>query len=66
MFTQNFSYGEYLFFYASGENNVVSLIQSNPDSADTPEAYITDEDVVNTTVDDILEAMEQKNGKIYD
>ena len=43
--------------YASGENNVVSLIQSNPDSADTPEAYATDKDVAMNMGDYMLESM---------
>ena len=63
---QNFSSDDNLFFYTSGDNNVVRLIQPTPDSAYTMESYITDEDVVNTMVDDILEAMELKNGKICD
>ena len=33
---------------------------------DKPEDYMQDEDVFDTIGDDILEAMEQKNGKIYD
>ena len=60
IFPQKLSSGDYLFVYDACDNNVVGFIHPTPDSADTPEAYITDEDVVNTTVDDILEAMEQK------
>ena len=66
IFPHKFSSGYYLFVYAAGYNIVVSLINPTPDSADTPEDYITDEDVVDTMGDDILEAMELKNSNIYD
>ena len=46
--------------YASGENNVVGLIQTTTDSEYTPEAYITDEDVVSNMGDYMLEAMVPK------
>ena len=65
-FTQMLSSGDYFFVYAAGENNGVGLIQPTPDSVDTPEAYITDEDVVDTIIVDILEAMELKNGLMCD
>ena len=64
IFTQNFSSGDYLFVYAYGDNNIVGLITPTPDSEDTLEAYIPDEDVVDTMEVDILEAMELKNGNI--
>ena len=66
IFTQKFSSFDYFFFYASGDNNVVSLIQPTPDSEDTLEDYMPDEDVVDKMGYDIIEAMELKNGKIYD
>ena len=53
-------YGDYLFVYASDENNVVVLIQPTPESADTPEADIPDEEVVHTMGDDMLETMKLK------
>ena len=57
IFTQNFSSGDYLFVYATGDNSVVGLIQITPDSADISEAYIPDEYVVDTMVYAIMEAM---------
>ena len=63
---QKFSSGEYLFAYYYSDNNVVGLIQPTPYSADTPEAYITDEDVVYTMGCYFLEAMERKKCKICD
>ena len=65
-FPQKFSYSDYLFVYTDGNNNVVDLIHTTPDSADTPEACMPDEDVVDIMGDDMLEAMELKNGKICD
>ena len=41
-FPQKLFSGDCFFVYASDDNNVVVLIQSNPDSADTPEAEILD------------------------
>ena len=64
--TQKFPSGEYLFVLVAGENNVVGLIHNTPDIADTPEAYNKVEDVFDTMGYDILEAMELKNGKIFD
>ena len=66
IFTQNFSFGQYLFFYATGDNIVVGLIHLTTDNEGTPEAYMEDDDVVDNMGDDILEEMEQKNGKICD
>ena len=66
VFTHKFSYIENLFFYAAGENNVDHFIQFTPEIADTPESYIIDEDVVDTMGDDMMDAMELKNGKICD
>ena len=65
-FTQKFSSGDYLFVYAAGENNVVSLIQTNTYSEDTPDEYMSDQDVVDAMLNGMLEAMELKNGKICD
>ena len=42
------------------------MIQTAPDSADTLEAYIPDEDVVGTMFDDMLDLMGLKNCKICD
>ena len=39
--TEDF-YGDFLFVYASDENNVFVLIQSTPESEDTPEVEIPD------------------------
>ena len=66
IFPHKFSSDDYLFIYAAGDNNVVSLIYPNPDIEDTPEAYITYEDAVDTMGDDILEVMECKNGNLCD
>ena len=66
IFPQKNYYGDYLFFYDDGENNVVGLIHHTLDSEYTPEAYMPYEDVINTVVDDILEATERQNGKICD
>ena len=54
IFTQNFYSCDYLFVYDAGDNNVVGLIQTIPDSADTSESYMPDEDMVDTMGDDIL------------
>ena len=56
----------YYYFYAAHDNNVVGLILTTPDSVDTPESEIPDEDMVDTMGDDMLEAMECKNGNICD
>ena len=63
---QNFSSDDNLFFYTSGDNNVVRLIQPTPDSAYTMESYIKDEDVVDIMGYDVLDPMELKNVKICD
>ena len=42
IFPQKFSYGDYFFFYSVGDNNVVGLIHTTPESEDTPEAVIPD------------------------
>ena len=42
------------------------MIQTNPESEDTPEADMKYEDVVDTIRDDMLDEMEWKNGKICD
>ena len=57
-FSQKFYSGDYLFFYASNENNIVVLIQTNPESEDTPEADMKYEDMVDTIRDDMLDEME--------
>ena len=41
-------------------------MQPNPETADTTEAQVQDEDVVDTMEDDFLEAMERENCKICD
>ena len=66
IYTQKFSSADYLFVFGSGCNNVVSLIHTTTYSKDTPEAYMPDGYVIDTIVYDILEAMELKNGKIFD
>ena len=66
IFSQKFSSVDYFFVYATGENSVFGLVQTTPDCASTPEAYIPDEGVVDTMVDDMLEAMEPQNGRICD
>ena len=66
IFPHNLSSSDYLFVYAAGENNVVILIQNTPDSADTTDFYMTDEDVVDNMGDDIIETMERKNSNICD
>ena len=52
--------------YASDDNNVVGLIHPTQEISDTPEVEIPDKYVVDTMVDERLEAMELENGKIYD
>ena len=56
-FSQKFFPGDYLFVYYYDDNNFVALIYANQDSADTPEAEIPDEDLVDTVGYDMLEAM---------
>ena len=58
--------GDYFLVCASDENNVVVFIRPSLDILDTPQAEISDEEVVDTMGDDMLEAMELKNCKIYD
>ena len=58
IYPQKLSSGDNFFVCASGENNAVGLIHANTDSEDTTEAYITDEDVVDTMRYDILEVKE--------
>ena len=57
-FLYHFSSGDYLFFYAYDDNNVVGLMQPTPQRAYTPEVEILYEYVVDTMVDDLVEAME--------
>ena len=57
-FSQKLYSGDYLFFYDSGDNNVVVLIQPTPENADTPETELLYEEVFDTIVDDMLDEME--------
>ena len=57
IFPQKLFFGDYFFVYASDDNNVVLLIHPTSESADTPEDDIPDWVVVDTMVDDLLEAM---------
>ena len=66
VFSQKLFSGNYFFVYASGDNDVVVLIHPNPDSAETLESEITDEEVFDNMGDDMLEEMEWKNGNIFD
>ena len=56
-FSQKFCSGDLLFFYASSENDVVVLIHPTLDSADTLEAEIPYEEVVDTMGDDMMDEM---------
>ena len=58
IFSQKFYSGDYLFFYASDENNVVVLIKPTLQSAYTPEADMPYEEVVDTMGYDMLDEME--------
>ena len=49
---------EYLYVYASYENNCVVLRQSTPYSADAPDAEMPYEEVVDTMGYDILDKIE--------
>ena len=66
IFPQKLSSGNYLCVYSGGHNNVVGLICTYTYNEDTPEDYMKNEDMVDTMVDDIMEEMERKNGKICD
>ena len=57
-FSQKLYLGDYLFVYAFYKNNVVVLIHTTPEIADTPEADIPYKEVVDTMVDDILDELE--------
>ena len=57
VFPHRFSSGECLFVYSAGDNSVVSLIYTTSESTDITVAYRTDENVVDTIGDDMLEAM---------
>ena len=54
IFPQKFFSKDYYFAYASADDNFVGLLQLNPDSVDTTEAEILDEDVVDTIRYDML------------
>ena len=58
IFPQKLFYGDYLFVYASYDNNVVVLIQPTTESSDTLEAEIPEYEVVDNMGDDILDAVE--------
>ena len=64
MFSQKLYSGDYSFVYASDDNNIVVLIQTTPESADTLEDNMPYEDVVDTMGGYMLDKMECKNGKI--
>ena len=66
IFPQKVCSGDYLFVYSAGENSVVVFIHPTPYSEDKPEAYMPYYDVVVTMGDDMMEAMELKNGNICD
>ena len=66
IFPQKFSPGDYSFFYASGDNNVVGLIQLITYNAYTLGGCVLDDYLVYTMGNDIMETMELKNGNIYD
>ena len=57
IFPKKFYSCYYFFVYYYGDNNVVGLMHTALDYADTAEDEITDEDFVDTMVDDMLEAM---------
>ena len=57
-FSQKFYSGGYLFVYASDDNNVVVLRQTTTESADTPEAEMPYDEVVDTMGDDMLDKPE--------
>ena len=57
IFPWKFYSSDYLFVYAADENNVVCLIHPTPQSEDTLESEILDQDVVDTMVDYMLEEM---------
>ena len=63
---QKFFSGDYLFVYDAGEKNVVGLIYHTPDSEYTTEAYMKNDDVVDTIGYNMMEAMEHKNDNICD
>ena len=54
VFPNKFPSGDYFFVYDASDNNVACLIQPTPNSADTPNAYMTDEEVVDTMVYDMM------------
>ena len=58
IFPHNFSSGDYSFVDATNENNIVGLIHPIQNIEDTPEDGIPYEYLVDTMVDNILEAME--------
>ena len=57
-FSQKFYSGDYLFVYASDDNNAVVLIHPTPESADTPEAEMPYKKVDDTMEDDMMDEME--------
>ena len=58
IFSQKFFSGDYLFFYASDENDVVVIIKLTLESADKMEDEVPDDEVVGTMGYDMLETME--------
>ena len=66
IFTQKFFSSDYFFAFSGANNSVSGLIQTTTYSADIPVDYMPDEDLVDTMVNDMLEAMELKSGEICD
>ena len=57
-FSQKLYSGDYLFVYASDDNNVFVLIKPTPESANKPEAQMPYEDVVDARGHNFLDEME--------
>ena len=57
MFSQKLYSGDYSFVYASDDNNIVVLIQTTPESADTLKDNMPYEDVVDTMGGYMLDKM---------
>ena len=66
IFPCKLSSSDFSFVYVDYDYEVVGFLLPTTQSEDTPEAEITDEDVVDTMGDYMMEAMECKNCHIYD
>ena len=66
IFPQKFSSTDHSFVYADDDDNIVGVLQTTPEGADTLEFEIPDQELVDTMGDDMMEAMERKKYQVCD